>query len=61
MLMFLETLTFLLGADMYPDVFDDGRKSTPLAIPIFFRNMFGWVSLVHLSSLAVMKIPLLHI
>jgi len=33
----------LLGADLYPDIFDGGRQSTPKGMPTLFHSIFGWI------------------
>lgn len=34
---------FLIGADLFPELFEGGRSETPQGIPTAFRTIFGWL------------------
>ncbi|XP_054280545.1 uncharacterized protein LOC128998440 [Macrosteles quadrilineatus] len=36
-------IDFLLGADLYPDIFDGGRLQSPTGFPTPYHSVFGWV------------------
>lgn len=54
-------IDFLLGADLYPFIFDGGRINTSSGSPTPFHSIFGWVLIGEISNASTNLIDNSHI